>query len=141
MSFQTHDFGGDEGEVMSEINMTPLVDVMLVLLIIFIITVPVINHAVKLDLPKASSQPQEIKPEKVQVSVRADGSLAWNGESLDADALESRLAASAARQPQPELHLQVDRHAEYDHVARLLAAASRNGLGKVAFVTEPGQAQ
>ncbi len=137
MSFQTTDFD-DDGEVMSEINMTPLVDVMLVLLIIFIITVPVINHAVKLDLPKASSQHEEIRPEKIQLSIRADGTLGWNGETLAADLLDDRLAAAATRQPQPELHLQIDRQTEYDHVARLLSAASRHGLGKVAFVTEPG---
>jgi hypothetical protein len=76
----------DDGEVMSEINMTPLVDVMLVLLIIFIITVPVINHAVKLDLPKASSQAEEIKPEKINLSIKADGGLGWNGESVADDA-------------------------------------------------------
>ncbi|WP_153159451.1 biopolymer transporter ExbD [Zoogloea sp. 1C4] len=137
MNFGSSDFD-DDGEVMSEINMTPLVDVMLVLLIIFIITVPVINHAVKLDLPKASSQPEQIKPEKVQVSIKADGSLSWNGETVAAEALEPRLAAAATREPQPEIHLQVDRQAQYDHVAQLLSAASRHGLGKVAFVTDPG---
>ena len=79
----------DDGEVMSEINMTPLVDVMLVLLIIFIITVPVINHAVKLDLPKASSQAEEIKPEKINLSIKADGSLGWNGESVPEEMLEA----------------------------------------------------
>ena len=137
MSFHTD--LDDDGEVMSEINMTPLVDVMLVLLFIFIITVPVINHAVKLDLPQASSQALEIKPEKVQLAIKADGALSWNGETLPAAALEDRLATAANRQPQPELHLQVDRHAEYDHVAQLLSSASRHGLGKVAFVTEPGR--
>jgi biopolymer transport protein ExbD len=129
----------DDGEVMSEINMTPLVDVMLVLLIIFIITVPVINHAVKLDLPKASSQAEEIKPEKINLSIKADGGLGWNGESVADEMLEARLEAAAARQPQPELHLQVDKRTEYDHVARLLSSASRHGLGKVAFVTEPAR--
>lgn len=137
MSFNTGNFD-DDGEVMSEINMTPLVDVMLVLLIIFIITVPVINHAVKLDLPKASSQKEEIKPQKVSLSISADGAVSWNGEALPIENLDARLEASAAQQPQPELHLQVDKHAEYDHVAQLLSAASRHGLGKVAFVTEPG---
>lgn len=116
MSFGTQD---SSDEVMNEINMTPLVDVMLVLLIIFIITVPVINHAVKLDLPKASSQAEEIKPEKIKLSIKADGSLGWNGENLAEDKLEARLEAAATRQPQPELHLQVDKHTEYDHVARL----------------------
>ena len=138
MSFQASEFD-DDGDVMSEINMTPLVDVMLVLLIIFIITVPVINHAVKLDLPKASSQKEEIKPEKISVAIRDDGSLIWNGETVAPEALESHLEASSTRQPQPELHLQVDKHAEYDHVAKFLSAASRHGLGKIAFVTEPGK--
>lgn len=137
MSFQSHNFD-DDGEVMSEINMTPLVDVMLVLLIIFIITVPVINHAVKLDLPKASSQQEDAKPDKINLSIKADGGLSWNGEDVPSDDLESRLKALAVKQPQPELHLQVDKHAEYDHVAQLLSSASRLGLGKIAFVTEPG---
>ena len=138
MSFQSSDFD-DDGDVMSEINMTPLVDVMLVLLIIFIITVPVINHAVKLDLPKASSQKEEIKPQKISLSINADGGLSWNGESVAPETLDARMEASAAQQPQPELHLRVDKHAEYDHVAQLLSAASRYGLGKVAFVTEPAK--
>ena len=129
----------NEDAVMGEINMTPLVDVMLVLLIIFIITVPVMKHAVKLDLPKASSQAEEIKPEKINLSIRADGSLGWNGEGVAEENLDARLEAAAARQPQPELHLQVDKRTEYDHVARLLSAASRHGLGKVAFVTEPAK--
>ncbi|MBT9496839.1 MULTISPECIES: biopolymer transporter ExbD [Zoogloea] len=138
MSFHSG-FNDDDGDVMSEINMTPLVDVMLVLLIIFIITVPVINHAVKLDLPKASSQQEEIKPEKINLSINAEGGLSWNGESVPLAALDERLQTAATRQPQPELHLQVDKHAEYDHVAQLLSSASRHGLGKVAFVTEPGK--
>jgi biopolymer transport protein ExbD len=138
MSFHSG-FDDDDGDVMSEINMTPLVDVMLVLLIIFIITVPVINHAVKLDLPKASSQQEEIKPEKINLSINADGALSWNGESVALATLDDRLQTAATSQPQPELHLQGDKHAEYDHVAQLLSSASRHGLGKVAFVTEPGK--
>ncbi|WP_374477540.1 ExbD/TolR family protein [Zoogloea sp.] len=138
MSFQASDFD-DDGEVMSEINMTPLVDVMLVLLIIFIITVPVINHAVKLDLPKASSQKEEIKPTKISLVIDASGSVSWNGDGVPTGELESRLQASAALQPQPEIHLQVDKHAEYDHVAQLLSTASRHGLSKIAFVTEPAR--
>ena len=137
MSFGSNPYEVDDSEVLSEINMTPLVDVMLVLLIIFIITMPMINHAVKLDLPKASSQQQEVKPVKVSLAIRQNGDVAWEGETLSADELETRLQAGAALSPQPELHLQVDRHAAYDHVAKLLSAASRHGLGKIAFVTEP----
>ena len=88
---------------------------------------------------KASSQAEEIKPEKINLSIKADGSLGWNGESVPDEMLEARLEAAAARQPQPELHLQVDKRTEYDHVARLLSTASRHGLGKVAFVTEPAK--
>lgn len=138
MSFQASDFDED-GDVMAEINMTPLVDVMLVLLIIFIITVPVINHAVKLDLPKASSQKEEIKPTKIALAIDARGGLSWNGVSVPAGDLESMLQAAAAQQVQPEIHLQVDKHAEYEHVAQFLSAASRHGLSKLAFVTEPGK--
>ncbi|MCE1186875.1 ExbD/TolR family protein [Zoogloea sp.] len=137
MSFGNGAFDSDEGDVMSEINMTPLVDVMLVLLIIFIITVPVINHAVKLDLPKASSQPADIKPKKVSLSINADGVISWDGAALAEAELEPRLESIAGSEPQPEIHLQVDKATPYDHVARLLAAASRHGLSKVAFVTEP----
>ena len=132
------DDDADEG-LLAEINMTPLVDVMLVLLIVFIITVPVIHHAARLDLPTASSQPEDTRPPRITLSMQADGHVAWNGESLTRDGLESRLTDAARAQPQPELHLQVDRGTPYEHVAHLLADASRLGLARVAFVTEPGR--
>ena len=127
----------NQDDVMAEINMTPLVDVMLVLLIIFIITIPVINHAVKLDLPQAASQPNDIKPAHVNVSIATDGTISWDGAEIDEQALAARIADVAARSPQPELHLRADRKTPYERVAQLMAAAQNGGLSKIGFVTEP----
>lgn len=135
MSFDTSFDGSDD--VMSEINMTPLVDVMLVLLIIFIITIPVINHAVKLDLPRAAAQPNDVKPAHVDVSIDAAGVITWNGETIDETALKRRIAAAAEQTPQPELHLRADRKTPYENVATVMAAAQTGGIGKIGFVTEP----
>jgi biopolymer transport protein ExbD len=120
-----------------EINTTPLVDVMLVLLIIFIITVPVMNHSVKIDLPRASSQPDETKPENINLSIDADGKLYWNADLIDASQLQTRIAVAATRKPQPELHLRAERTTQYERVAQVMAAAQSGGLGKIGFVTDP----
>ena len=128
---------GDDDEVMSEINMTPLVDVMLVLLIIFIITIPVINHAVKIDLPRATNQPNDSKPQNINVSVDAQGKVFWNQEEVSPAQLEERIANAAQLQPQPELHLRADRDVRYERVAEVMAAAQHGGLGKIGFITEP----
>jgi biopolymer transport protein ExbD len=136
MAFGTQD---DTDDVMNEINMTPLVDVMLVLLIIFIITVPVMKHSVEIDLPRASSTPQDAKPETIRLSVDAQGQYFWNESALPEADLEARLRAEAARTPQPELHLRGDKDARYERVAQALAAAQRSGLRKIGFITEPQQ--
>jgi biopolymer transport protein ExbD len=120
-----------------EINTTPLVDVMLVLLIIFMITVPVMNHSVKIDLPKAASQPDETKPENINLSIDAEGKLYWNAEIVDADQLKGRIAEAATKQPQPELHLRAERTTQYEKVAQVMAAAQSGGLGKIGFITDP----
>ena len=134
MAFGTQD---DTDEVMNEINMTPLVDVMLVLLIVFIITVPVMQHSVNVDLPRATSAPQDVKPETIRLSVDAQGQYFWNEQPLpDAD-LVPRLQQAAARNPQPELHLRGDKNARYERVAQALAAAQRSGIHKIGFITEP----
>lgn len=130
--------GQDSDDVVSEINMTPLVDVMLVLLIIFIITVPVLTHSVKLDLPRAQNVATSVKPDTVTLSVSADGSIHWNESPTDATALESRLRAAAAQQPQPEVHIRGDRHVDYEHVVKVMSAAQRAGILKLGFLTEPG---
>jgi biopolymer transport protein ExbD len=130
--------GQDSDDVVSEINMTPLVDVMLVLLIIFIITVPVLTHSVKLDLPRAKNSATSIKPDTVTLSVSADGSIYWNELPADVNALEARLRAAAAQQPQPEVHIRGDRHVDYEHVVKVMAAAQRAGILKLGFLTESG---
>ncbi|MCM2252431.1 MAG: biopolymer transporter ExbD [Ramlibacter sp.] len=127
----------DRDDVMSEINMTPLVDVMLVLLIIFIITVPVLTHSVKLDLPRAQSEINVVRPETVTLSVSADGAIHWNGTRVGERELDARLEAAARQRPQPEIHLRGDRKAAYESVIKAMAAAQRSGILKLAFVTEP----
>ena len=136
MAFGTQD---ETDDVMNEINMTPLVDVMLVLLIIFIITVPVMKHAVNIDLPRASATPDDAKPETIQLSVDAQGQYFWNQELVGEADLEPRLRAAAAQTPQPELHLRGDKEVRYDRVAQALAAAQTSGLRKIGFITEPKQ--
>lgn len=120
-----------------EINTTPLVDVMLVLLIIFIITIPVMNHSVKIDLPRAASQPHESKPENIQLAIDAEGKVYWNAEVVGAKDLNGRIAEAAKKNPQPELHLRAERTTPYEKVAQVMAAAQRGGLGKIGFVTDP----
>ncbi|AMO97324.1 biopolymer transport ExbD/TolR family protein [Collimonas fungivorans] len=120
-----------------EINTTPLVDVMLVLLIIFIMTIPVMNHAVKIDLPRATNQPDQTKPENINLSIDADGKLFWNEEVVDRNELNARIAVAAQKQPQPELHLRAARTVQYEKVAQVMAAAQSGGLGKIGFVTDP----
>ena len=127
-----------DDDIMSEINMTPLVDVMLVLLIIFIITVPVINHAVKLDLPRATSQPNDAKPPHIDLAINSDGEVSWNGALVAKEALKQRMTEAATQQPQPEIHLRADRKTPYENVAQVMSTAQTTGLAKIGFVTEPG---
>ena len=134
MAFGTQD---DTDDVMNEINMTPLVDVMLVLLIIFIITVPVMKHSVNIDLPRATSTPQDAKPETIRLSVDAQGRYFWNEQEVAEADLQPRLQEAARREPQPELHLRGDKEARYERVAQALAAAQRSGLRRIGFITEP----
>ncbi len=133
-------FGGDfdnNDEVMSEINMTPLVDVMLVLLIIFIITVPVLTHSVDIDLPRASNQPNELTPTTVQLAVDAAGEVYWNESKVTAIELTAKLTQAAGANPQPEIHLRGDRTVAYEHVVKTMAAVQSAGILKLGFVTEP----
>jgi biopolymer transport protein ExbD len=122
---------------MAEINVTPLVDVMLVLLVIFIITAPLLARALKLDLPQADAPPAAVQPQTIQLAVDAAGAMRWNGEPVDGQELAARLAKVASESPQPELHLGADRAVRYEHVAAVLAAAQKAGLKQIAFVTEP----
>jgi len=136
MAFGTQD---DTDEVMNEINMTPLVDVMLVLLIIFIITVPVMQHSVNIELPRASNQPQDARPETIRLSVDAQGTYFWNERPVADAQLPALLRAEAARDPQPELHIRGDRSVRYEKVAQAMAAAQQAGLRRIGFITEPAQ--
>lgn len=127
----------DHDDVLSEINMVPLIDVMLVLLIVFIITVPVIQHAVKVDLPQASTQKVQSKPATVQLSVDAQGQYHWNQTPVSDAELQTRLATAAQQQPQPELHIRGDKAVRYERVAQAMATAQRAGIQKLGFITEP----
>jgi biopolymer transport protein ExbD len=122
---------------MADINVVPLVDVMLVLLVIFIITAPLLTHAVKIDLPKATSHPNITQAEHIEFDIREDGSLLWNGEPVVLAQLGSRFAAASVQQPQPELHIHADRHTYYENVAKVMALAARNGLQRIGFVSDP----
>ena len=128
---------GDTRPLQSEINMVPLIDVMLVLLIVFMITAPLLTHSVKVDLPQASSAPTQEKPETVSVSIDDDGRLYWNDTALDAAALPARLAAAAMQSPQPELHLRADRNTRYEVIADVISKARTAGIEKMGFVTVP----
>ena len=136
MAFGTTD---DTDEVMNEINMTPLVDVMLVLLIIFIITVPVMKHAVNIDLPRATNQPQDAKPQTIRLSVDEKGQYFWNETPTSYEAIQLQLKAAAAMSPQPELHIRGDKAVRYERVAQAMAAAQQAGVKKIGFITEPAR--
>ena len=134
MAFGTQD---DTDDVMNEINMTPLVDVMLVLLIIFIITVPVMKHAVNIDLPRATNQPQDSKPETLRLSVDAQGTYYLNEQRVEDAALPALFREAAAKKPQPDLHIRGDKAVRYERVAEAMATAQQAGLKKIGFITEP----
>ena len=122
---------------MADMNVVPLVDVMLVLLVIFIVTAPLLTHSVKIDLPKASSSANITRAEHIEFGIREGGELHWNGERLTPADLGPRFAAAAQLQPQPELHIRADRNARYESVALVMSAAARAGLTRIGFVTDP----
>ncbi len=126
--------GGADDEPMMEMNMTPLIDVLLVLIIMFIITIPVMTHAVKLDMPRPTNAPKLSEPVVIQLEIDFDGTVLWNGSAVTVDDLDAYFRREAANDPQPELHIRPNKRAAYDVVARVLAAAQRNGLLKIGFV-------
>ena len=125
---------------MADINVTPMVDVMLVLLVIFIITAPLFTHAIKLDLPSAQSAPAPEKPETISLSINGEGAIFWNDAAIEQKELDAKLAAAAQRSPQPELQLRADKSTRYEIIAQVMAAAQNNGLTKMGFVTDPKDA-
>ena len=122
---------------MAEINLIPLIDVMLVLLVIFIITAPLLTHAVKVDLPKAASSANVTRPDNVQLGIDAAGIVFWNGEALDRQGWRSRMDAAAAQRPQPEVHIRADGAVAYRRVAQVMSDAAKAGLTRIGFVTDP----
>ena len=130
--------GEDEGEVMSDINVTPLVDVMLVLLIIFIITIRVIIQQVQLDLPKATNLPTQTKPENITIAIDKQGGIYWNTKPLaNQDELLTHLRGIVREDPQPEVHIRGDANVRYQFVGQVLVATQKIGIRKVAFITTP----
>ncbi len=127
--------GGDEA--LAEINMIPLIDVMLVLLVIFIVAAPMLTHAVKVDLPHAASTPNQPRPETLQLSIDGAGQVYWNKTVVSQAELAGKLQAAAQLQPQPELHLNAERSTPYEKVAEVMSAAARVGLTRIGFVTLP----
>ena len=129
---------GDEDEVIGAINTTPLVDVMLVLLIIFLITIPVVTHTVPVQLPAETNQPYQTKPENINLAVSKDGDMFWNEQFVpDTAALLEKLKVVAQQVPQPELHIRGDQNARYEFVGKVILTAQRAGIAKVGFITEP----
>ena len=129
---------GDEDQMNSAINTTPLVDVMLVLLIIFLITIPVVTQSIQLELPKEKNVPTQTKPENILLAVSKDGDIYWNTRRIpDVDKLVEELKKEAVKEPQPEVHIRGDQDARYESVGRLVVACQRAGIAKVGFITEP----
>jgi biopolymer transport protein ExbD len=129
---------GDEDEVVSTINTTPLVDVMLVLLIIFLITIPVVTQSVNLTLPKERNVPTQTKPENILLAVTKDGDIYWNTRRIpDIETLVAALKKESVKEPQPEVHIRGDQEVRYESVGRLVVACQRAGIAKVGFITEP----
>ena len=136
MAFASFDNKGSSAPV-AEINMVPLIDVMLVLLVIFIVTAPLLTHSVKLELPQASSQVNPPVPVKIEFAIDADGQRFWNGERVTREEAAARFLAEGGQPVQPEIHLRADQAVAYRHVAQTLADASKAGLTKVGFVSQP----
>lgn len=136
-------FGGfndkQQAGPMADINVTPMVDVMLVLLVIFIITAPLFTHAIKLDLPSAQSAPAQTEATTISVSINGAGTIFWNNDPLTLDELDARLTVAAKQQPQPQVQLRADKGTRYEVIAQVMAAAQGNGITKLGFVTETPQ--
>jgi biopolymer transport protein ExbD len=129
--------GNQAGQPVAEINMIPLIDVMLVLLVIFIITAPLLTHAVKIDLPRAANELNVVKRENVHLSIDAAGTVYWNGEALDEGAWRGRMAEAARIEPQPEVHIRADGELAYKRVVTVMSDAARAGLTRIGFITDP----
>ncbi|WP_322015568.1 biopolymer transporter ExbD [Paraburkholderia sp. J12] len=128
---------GDDDEVIAAINTTPLVDVMLVLLIIFLITIPVVTHTVPVQLPKETVNPLQTKPDSIEIAVDKDGRFYWNAQPIEGPALLTRLKTASQQTPQPEVHVRGDQTTRYEFIGRVVTACERAGIVKVSFITQP----
>ena len=137
MAFGSFNGGAGSGAPQSEINMVPLIDVMLVLLVIFIITAPLLSHAVRIDVPQATSSPVDADPAKIDLAIDAEGKVYWNDSPIALEDLAARFATVAKDEPQPELHLRADKATRYEVLAQVMADASRAGLKRIGFVSMP----
>jgi biopolymer transport protein ExbD len=138
MSMQVGAADDGEDQLNTTINTTPLVDVMLVLLIIFLITIPVVTQTIKLELPKEVNIPLQTKPENITIAVNRDGEIFWGMERIpDIEALVNRLKVESVKEPQPEVHIRGDNEVRYESVGRVVVACQRAGIFKVGFITEP----
>jgi biopolymer transport protein ExbD len=138
MAMQIGSPDGDNDQMNSTINTTPLVDVMLVLLIIFIITIPVVTQTIKLELPKERNLPTQTKPENIVIAVNTEGEVYWGIERIkDNETLVARLKKESVKEPQPEVHIRGDMEVRYESVGRVIVACQRAGIFKVGFITEP----
>ncbi|MFZ2268930.1 MAG: biopolymer transporter ExbD [Azonexus sp.] len=129
--------GQDNHQPLTEINMVPLIDVMLVLLIVFMVTAPLLTNSVHVDLPKASSSAEIAKPEHIDLALHADGAIWWQGQPVDSTELGQRLHAAGQQEPLPELRLRADAGTRYEAVAQLMARATREGITRIGFVSQP----
>jgi len=133
MAFASFD-NKSQGQPMGEINMVPLIDVMLVLLVTLIVSLPIMTHAVKLDMPRPNNAPKLSEPIVINLEIDFDGTVLWNGSPVTVDSLDAYFRRESVAEPQPELHIRPNKRASYDVVARVLAAAQRNGMRKIGFV-------
>ncbi|MGB3290907.1 MAG: biopolymer transporter ExbD [Burkholderiaceae bacterium] len=138
MAFGSFDNGKGASHTVSEINMVPLIDVMLVLLVIFIITAPLLSHSIKINIPQASSRPVEQEPKVIDLAVDAQGQLYWNEVAVSAEQLTQKLAAESAADPQPELRIRADLNTRYEVLAQVMSSARAAGLKRLGFITRPG---
>jgi biopolymer transport protein ExbD len=128
---------GRRSAPMADINVIPLVDIMLVLLVIFIVTAPLLTHSVKIDLPKATSAVDESRSPAIQFAIDGDGQLYWDSQKIDHTQMLARLGEAGAREKPPELHLRIDRQVPYETVADVMSEASKAGVAKIGFITDP----
>jgi len=140
MAFGSFD-NKSSSHAVSEINMVPLIDVMLVLLVIFIITAPLLSHSIKINVPQASSEPVQQDPKVVDFAVDADGQLFWNEQPVTMDQLQGLMALEAVADPQPELRIRADLDTRYEVLAQVMSVARRSGLKRIGFVTRPAHTQ